>query len=314
MHGFYSSQFTESLIANDLDGVRQTPKSDLHSHAGRGGSAAYIASWANVKIPPPPEKFESLGHMDSWLNDNIKIHCPGLQGYLKRLEASFAQADYDNVSVLALSFSIPEVDFVGGMDAFINILSGYNQKFAPNTTFLPELTFDRSCNTDAELDRLDELLAYNYFRSIDICCNEFAQPIKNFKNIYTKAKSHSLKLKAHIGEFGTADDVMEAVEILELDEVHHGVAAATSPQIMKWLAEHNIRLNICPTSNVMLRVAESYSTHPIKKLYDAGVLVTINTDDLLIFNQSASQEYLNLFNCGLMSAEELNNVRINGLT
>ncbi len=119
--------------------------------------------------------------------------------------------------------------------------------------------------------------------------------------------------KAHVGEFGTADDVWEAVEELELDEVHHGIAAARSVSVMNWLADHHIRLNVCPTSNVMLRVADSYAKHPLRKLYDHGVLVTINTDDLLIFNQSVSQEYLNLYRSGLMTAEELEEIREVGL-
>ncbi len=57
----------------------------------------------------------------------------------------------------------------------------------------------------------------------------------------------------------------------------------------------------------MLGVANSYKQHPIRKLYDAGIPVTISTDDMLIFNNSISQEYMNLYDSGLMTAEELNN-------
>jgi adenosine deaminase len=74
-----------------------------------------------------------------------------------------------------------------------------------------------------------------------------------------------------------------------------------------------IQLNVCPSSNVMMNVVESYSVHPIRKLYDHGIPVTINTDDMLVFNQSVSKEYLNLFKCGLMKADELNHIRETGL-
>lgn len=60
-------------------------------------------------------------------------------------------------------------------------------------------------------------------------------------------------------------------------------------------------------------MVESYSVHPIRKLYDHGIPLTINTDDMLVFNQSVSQEYLNLFKSGLMNAEELNHIREIGL-
>lgn len=307
------NRFEAYLQEGSLGNLSSIHKSDIHSHAGRGGKLDYISSWANATISLPPNKFDSLAHMQSWFSENIKPHCPGLQGHLKRWEAAFAQASNDNITVLALSFAISEIDFVGGMDSFIKILKEYNEQFALNTTFLPELTFDRACDIDKEFSRLDEILSYGFFKSVDICCNEFAQPIRNFKKIFRKAKEYSLRLKAHVGEFGSADDVMEAVEELELNEVHHGIAAAESNYVMKWLADNKIQLNICPTSNIMLGVVESYALHPIRKIYDAGIPVTINTDDLLIFNQTISQEYLNLFNANLMTAEELNKIRETGL-
>lgn len=306
-----NNKFETYLLENSLRGLSSIPKSDIHSHAGRGGKVDYISSWAKVEISLPPNRFDSLVHMQRWFCDNVKTHCPGLQGFLKRWEAAFCQASNDNIKVLALSFTISEIDFVGGIESFIKILKEYNQLFAADTIFLPELTFDRACNIEQEISRLDEIFSYGFFKSVDICCDEFAQPIRNFKKIFRKAKEYSLRLKAHVGEFGSADDVMEAVEELELNEVHHGIAVAESNYIMKWLANQKIQLNICPTSNIMLGVVESYAVHPIRKIYDAGIPVTINTDDLLIFNQTVSQEYLNLFK--LMTAEELIKVREMGL-
>lgn len=121
-----------------------------------------------------------------------------------------------------------------------------------------------------------------------------------------------LRLKAHAGEWGDADSVQRAVEELELDEVQHGIAAAESRSVMRFLADHRVRLNICPTSNVMLGRVDSLAAHPIRRLYDAGVRVTINTDDVLMFGQSASEEYLNLYHAGLFTAAELDQIRHNG--
>ncbi len=123
-----------------------------------------------------------------------------------------------------------------------------------------------------------------------------------------------MTLCAHAGEYGSASSVREAVEILELQEVQHGIRAAASPEIMKWIAENNITLNVCPTSNVRLCRAESIKKHPIRKLFDHGIRVTINTDDLLVFDQSVSEEYLNLYREGVFSVEELEIIRLNGLS
>lgn len=303
----------DSLMNGSLEGVRAIPKSDLHNHAGRGGTIQYIGSWADVHIEPPAERFPSLHEMQRWFVEHVKRHCPGVEGYLKRIEASFVQAQDDHIQRLALSFGIDEVDALGGMEPFTRTISELHRRYAPDTQFLPELALDRACCVDLTYGRVEELLSYGWFRSIDICGDELAQSIVRFKAIYRLAQAAGLVLKAHVGEFGNADDVKEAAEELELREIHHGVAAAHSPQVMRWLSDHRIQLNVCPTSNVMLGVAESYGKHPIRKLCDFGVPVTVNTDDLLIFNQSVSQEYMNLYTSGLMTAEELNEIRLTGL-
>jgi adenosine deaminase len=128
------------------------------------------------------------------------------------------------------------------------------------------------------------------------------------------AKDAGLRLKAHVGEWGDANSVQRAVEELELDEVQHGIAAAQSTSVMKFLADNRIRLNICPTSNVLLGRIESMAEHPIRKLCDAGVNVTVNTDDVLVFGQGVSEEFLNLYRAGLFSAAELDVIRQNGLS
>ena len=296
-----------------LNLIRDLPKSDLHSHAGRGGNIKYIENWARVKIVPNDKLFESLSDMQSWFVNNVKCHCSGLEGYLKRVEAAFVQAADDNIKVLTLSYGVGEVDLLGGMIPFITIMENLRASFAPDTLFFPELALGREQDVNYVATRLDEIFSYGWFKSIDICNNEFAQPICNFKKIYRQARSAGLKLRAHVGEFGSADDVMEAVETLELDEVHHGIAAARSDHVMRFLSDNKIRLNICPTSNVMLKTAESYDAHPIRLLYDHGIPVTINTDDLLIFNQSVSEEYNNLHSSNLMTADELEDIRLTGL-
>lgn len=306
-------QFINALQNKSVIALQNIPKSDLHNHAGRGGNKKYIETRVNCKIESPSKPFDSLSDMQYWFENNVKCHCTGIQGYLTRIEASFAQAAIDNVKVLVLSFGIGEIDSLGGMDSFVEVINGLHQRYAPDSAFFPELALGRESNIDIVSMRIDEIFSYKWFKSIDICNDEFAKPICHFKSIYRCAKAAGLRLKAHVGEFGSADDVMEAVEELELNEVHHGIAAAQSVQIMKWLADNKIQLNVCPTSNVMLKVVDSYATHPIRRLYDYSVPLTINTDDLLILNQSISQEYLNLFDARLMTEDELNTIRETGL-
>lgn len=142
---------------------------------------------------------------------------------------------------------------------------------------------------------------------------KYDQPIKNFKGLYRKSKEKGWLLKVHVGEWGSADDVKEAVEELELSEVQHGIAAADSPAVMNWLRDNKIQLNITPTSNVMLSRVESMDKHPIRTLYDYGIKVTINSDDIIIFDSEVSEEYIRLYDAKVFSAKELNAIRLYGL-
>ena len=97
-------------------------------------------------------------------------------------------------------------------------------------------------------------------------------------------------MKAHVSEWGTAEVVKRAVELLELDEVQHGIAASGSVHVIRFLIDNHIRLNITPTSNVKLGRIRGLQKHPIRELYRAGVNVTINSDDILIFDCCKSPE------------------------
>jgi len=185
---------------------------------------------------------------------------------------------------------------------------------APGVEWVPQMGISRHCPVRAIQYWMEPLLELNVFRTFDLSGDELAQPIEVFTPIYRRAKNAGLRLKAHVGEFGAADDVWRAVEALELDEVQHGIAAAQSPQVMRALAESGVRLNVCPTSNVMLGRVARMEEHPIRRLYDAGVKVTINTDDCLIFGTSLSQEFLALHQAGVMTAAELDGIRQAALT
>ncbi|MCH5198662.1 MAG: adenosine deaminase [Oscillospiraceae bacterium] len=304
------SVFIDALKNNDIAALAKIPKSDLHSHAGRAGNLSYIERYTHVKIKPPAHPFDSLGEMNSWFNKNVKSVLPeSVDGYLKRIEAAFVQAATDNITVLALSFGIDEIESLGGMRSFVSNIDMLHKTFAPKTMFCPDLALGY---TTAELRSLDEIFSFGWFNGIDIMNYMNTYSMHEMKCICHKAKDCGLILKAHIGEFGEAEDVYRYGNELELDQIQHGVLAAKSPRIMRWLADNSVQLNVCPTSNYMLKVCDCYESHPIRTLFDYGVKVTVNTDDLLIFNSTVSEEYLKLYHAGI-PADVLDIIRKNGL-
>ena len=148
------------------------------------------------------------------------------------------------------------------------------------------------------------------FKSIDLTGDEAGCSLDSVVPLYDRARSAGMKLKAHVGEFGGPERVREAADRLGLSEIQHGIAAAESEDVMSWLARNRIRLNVCPSSNVMLGAVSSLASHPVRVLVDHGVDVTLNTDDPMIFGQSVSQEYLNLYDAGVFSADELDAIRV----
>lgn len=304
-------RFVEALCSSDLDKLRQIPKSDLHNHITRGGNKRDIERWSGAQIPDCPT-FEDLGEMNRWNAAYIKPLFAGRSGYEKRIEAAFAQAKSDGVTVLHMSVTLgEELWFDGSPERLARAVQDIHRRVAPEIEFVPEIAFLTEGSPKEWSGKLDGFLELDYFRSMDAFGEE--SNLFAFKELFRKGKRKGLILKAHVGEFGTAELVRRAAEELELDQIQHGIAAADSPEVMRWLADRRIRLNVCPTSNVKLKRVRDYASHPIRVLYDHRVPVTINTDDMLIFDQSVSQEFLNLYQAGRFDAEELNAIRKTGL-
>jgi adenosine deaminase len=307
--------FQAALEAGDLDAIRRVPKSDLHNHFFLGGNRALVSGWAGKDIAPLDRKLGSMAEMHQWVEARFGVLFAGAQGRLKAFEATLVQARIDGVTRLETGETPWAITLHNNSAAELTEAHrGVHARVAPDIEWIPQLDLARHVPAPIQARRLAPFLELGFWRTLDMSGDELAQPVEVFKPLYRTAKAAGLRLKAHVGEWGDAESVQRAVEELELVEVQHGIAAAQSKAVMRFLADNRIRLNVCPTSNVMLGRVESLATHPIRTLYDAGVKVTINTDDILMFGQSVSDEFLNLYRAGLFSAAELDRIRQNGLT
>ena len=307
--------FITALKNRDIEKLKQVPKVDLHNHWFLGGNINYIEKHTGVKIPPLTGILKSMDDMHTWVGTYIEPLFNTADKRILALEACFAQAKEDGVTVLEIGDDVWANGYFyqNNINALIDMHQKVHDKIAPEIDFRFQIGLSRHCPINLLEEWVAPFFEKDCFFSLDLYGDEMAQPIKNFKPIYRNAKEKGLLLKAHVGEWGDADSVKEAVEELELDEVQHGISAADSPSVMNWLVDHKIQLNICPTSNVMLNRVKSLREHPIRVLYDYGVKVTINSDDILVFGKSVSDEYLGLCQAGVFRAEELNTIRKMGL-
>lgn len=307
------NKFYEGLIENNTAKLLAVPKSDIHNHSSKGCKRAWLEEKWNRCLPKPPEKFDGLDGMNKWFTESIKPYCIGREGIILRWEGAFAEAKRNNIKRLSMNFGVQDIELVGGMDTFVALIHEFHQNYCQDTLFEPEITYGSFCDVLQEAEKIDQYISSGFFKSIDICGGENVQPFEAFLPLYRKAEHYHLSKKMHVGESGPAEDVKKAVEVLGLEEVHHGINAAASGEVMRFLADNRIQLNVCPSSNVMLGYVADYKNHPIKVLYENGVKVTINTDDLLLFDSSIEDEYLRLYQAGTLSAEQLDEIRINGL-
>ena len=305
--------FCEGLKENNIEKLLSVPKSDLHNHSTKGCRRQWLSKQLQVDIPKPPQHLNGLDGMQDWFQSSIKPFCNGYENMMLRWKGAFAEAKRNSIKRLVMNFGTAEVDQVGTVEDFKNLLEGFHNEYCPDAIFEAELTYPSFCDVEAAAEEIDKYLGTGYFKAIDVCGGENMKPFEAFLPLYRKAEKYGLVKKMHVGETGSAEDVRRAVEVLGLAEVHHGINASTSKETMRFLADNQIQLNVCPSSNVMLGFAKDYGTHPIKILVENGVKVTINTDDLLIFDSSIENEYLRLYQSGTLTAEQLDEIRKVGL-
>ena len=137
---------------------------------------------------------------------------------------------------------------------------------------------------------------------------EVEEGIEDFKDIYELAGKLGIKKKAHVGEFSDAKSVRTFVEFFELDEIQHGIGAIQDDSVVQFIKDRNLRLNITPASNIMLGAVKSYEEHPIKKFVQAGIRVSICTDDLMFFNKSVSEQCEDLVKNGTLTDQQIKDI------
>ena len=309
------ADFINALEERNLEKIRACPKSDLHNHFVLGGSREFLQKMTGLKIDPIKKPISSMDDMHAWNRENLGARFETSDMRRVLIRAAFQQARDDGVVVLEIGEDVWGLGeyFHNDIDELVEAFIAAQREIAPEIELRLQIGLSRHCSTEYLADCLSHFWGSRAFYSIDLYGDEFAQPIENFKSIYRRAKKEGLRLKAHVGEWGTAEDVRRAVEELELDEVQHGISAIQDKSVVRFLADHHIRLNMTPSSNILLGRVPSMSGHPIGQLYRSGVDVTINSDDVLIFDSDVSKEYLRLYESGCLSAKELDNIRQSGL-
>ncbi|MBX3279964.1 MAG: adenosine deaminase [Acidobacteria bacterium] len=142
---------------------------------------------------------------------------------------------------------------------------------------------------------------------------EVGHPPELFAEAFAIAREAGLGSVPHAGETAGPESIRGAIDALKAQRIGHGVRCLDDPELVEALRERQLPLEVCPSSNVCLGVAPSLEKHPLPRLLDAGLYVTINSDDPPMFNTSLTDEYLRICNAFGFSREAIMQLVLNGV-
>jgi len=138
-------------------------------------------------------------------------------------------------------------------------------------------------------------------------------PPKQFTHVYNEARNLGFPTTAHAGEAAGAESIWGAILDLGVDRIGHGTRAEEDEDLMGYLADSQTPLEMCPLSNVSTRVVDSIENHPVRRYLDRGLLVTVNTDDPMMFGNSLTQEFQTLMEVHEFTRVDIETLVSNGI-
>ncbi len=173
-----------------------------------------------------------------------------------------------------------EVHRIHGVD--VRLLVDVSRSFGPE-------------NAMKNLDLLLQFLGSHRTRrilGIGLGGQETGNPCRDYEAVFAKARNAGLHVVAHAGEEVGPESVWEAIEVLKAERIGHGTSAIQDAALMERLMQERIPLEICPTSNVITRkYVPDLAEHPIRRFFDERIIVTVNTDDPVLFSVELNEEY-----------------------
>jgi len=138
-------------------------------------------------------------------------------------------------------------------------------------------------------------------------------PPELFVQSFERARQGGLHSVPHAGELAGPESIWNALRLLHADRIGHGVRCVEDPALADYLREHQVPLEVCPTSNIRLGIFSGYAAHPLRRLWDEGLFITVNSDDPPLFDTDLNHEYEVLVDHFAFTADELEQVSLNAL-
>jgi adenosine deaminase len=291
-------QDTDSLI-------KRLPKCELHIHIEGSLEPEMVFALARrngIRLPYPSIEALRQAYRFSDLQDFLNIYYQSMsvlvteQDFYDLAWAYLERAHADNVRHVEMFFD-PQGHTSRGI-AFATVIEGLHraivdagEKLGVQASLI--MCFLRHLDEADAQRTLDQALAFkDRIVGVGLDSSEKGNPPSKFKHVFARARDAGFFLTAHAGEEGPAGYVWEALDVLGCTRIDHGNHSIDDASLVGRLAREQVPLTMCPLSNLRLRVVDDLAHHPLRRLMDKGVLVTVNSDDPAYFGGYVNQNYV----------------------
>ena len=309
---------------NRLELIRALPKAELHVHIeGTFEPELMFAIAQRNKIAIPYKSVEEVKQAYNFhnLQSFLDIYYAGAavliyeQDFYDLAWAYFEKCAEDRVVHTEMFFD-PQTHTDRGV-AFSTVINGLQKACDDAKTKLGIsshliMCFLRHLSEDAAFATLEQALPYkDQIIAVGLDSSEVGHPPSKFERVFAKAREAGFLVVAHAGEEGPAAYVWEALDLLKVNRIDHGVRSEEDPELMQRLIAEKMPLTVCPLSNLKLCVVDDMQQHNIRRLLQQGVHVTVNSDDPSYFGGYMNDNFIAIAEALDLSNEELKQLAIN---
>jgi adenosine deaminase len=283
-------------MADLNDFIRKMPKAELHIHIEGSFEPELmfaIASRNGIKIKYSSVDEVRAAYKFNNLQEFLDIYYAGAGVLIKQQDfydltmAYLRKAHAENVLHTEIFFD-PQTHTERGI-AFDTVVGGIleamdDAKKELGISSMLILSFLRHLSEEAAFETLEQAMPWKErLIAVGLDSSEVGNPPQKFEQVYKKAKESGFLAVAHAGEEGPAEYVWDSLKLLHIDRLDHGNHSLDDPELVHELARRKMGLTVCPLSNYALKVTPDLTKHPIKKMLDAGLKATVNSDDPAYF-------------------------------
>ncbi|HJY19157.1 MAG TPA: adenosine deaminase, partial [Xanthobacteraceae bacterium] len=298
--------------------IKRLPKCELHIHIEGSLEPELMFALAkrnDVKLPYDSVEAVRRAYQFGNLQDFLDVYYRGMsvlvteQDFYDLAWAYLVRAQADNVRHVEMFFD-PQGHTARGV-AFATVIGGLHRAIADARR---ELGVDASLimcflrhldEADAE-KTLDVALGFrDQIAGVGLDSSEAGHPPSKFKRVFSRARDAGLFLTAHAGEEGPPSYVWEALDVLGVKRIDHGNRSLEDNSLVARLAGERMALTVCPLSNLRLRVIDELIHHPLRRMMDKGLMVTVNSDDPAYFGGYVNDNYRAVGSALSLTREEI---------